>query len=853
MKEVKNKEIKKKKEKKKKRKHLFLREKVRNSETDVKFLKKLGWFIGDVWWFIRKFVKRTIALSFIFGLVICGVFITKIKDPIESYYRFAEETAKNSTSEDFNTYRTTYIYDSDGKVLVELNNSTKSFYLEYSDIPKNVVNAFIAVEDRTFWENPGVDIKGIIRVAKNFVVSSGEDVAGASTITQQLVRMKYLTNEVSLPRKIKEIFTSLKIGEKYTKSQIMEFYVNNCYFANGQYGIDAAAQYYFGVPSNDLTLSQTAYLCAIPNGPTYYNPRNDYTRALVRRDKILEDMLECTFISKEEYDNAIKEEIQIVEKKESVIHNYQTTFAIECAVETIMEHQGFEFKYKFDSQQEYLDYEKLYAEAYDIAKSSLYKDGYRIYTSLNSEVQTKMQTVLNNRINDGEINQETGIYALQSAMTVIDNKTGNIIAVIGGREQDITSGEYTFNRAYQAYRQPGSTMKPLAVYTPAFMKEYTPNSVLKEISVTEANKQGTDVSKLSGKNMKLSSAVINSKNGSAYYVFNDIGVNYGVSFLQEMEFARLCPNDYNLSTALGGLTYGTTTVEMASAYAAIANHGVYRGATCITSILNYKDKEIYKPISKKVYDPIASDTMVDVMKDVIKSGTAKSMKWSSSSKTEASGKTGTTNDLKDGWFCGSTPYYTISVWVGYDTPRTINEIYGKYSASLVWKDAMLELIKDLPEATFEKSMEYLSENDTNKEEFMPGRSDDEVLSPGYTVGDYRKDHTIGAKIDAIITLMNALDKSHKDFKAEADKLYSEGQALVQSIYGNTLKTQKRKDLNNAYAKLGLLANTQDSNESSNNNTTSNDSQNQDNNNSTEQTNTPDNIQNNNSNMNDTND
>ena len=835
--------MKEKKNKKRKKKHLFITQKLKNSKDNVKFAKKIGWVISDIWWVIRKFVKRTLGLSFIVCLIILGVFLNKIKGPIESYYNFAVETSSNSTADDFNTYRTTYVYDNKGNTLVELNNSAKSFYLEYNDIPDNVVNAFIAVEDRTFWENPGIDVKGIVRVTKNFVLSKGDDVAGASTITQQLVRMKYLTNEVSLPRKIKEIFTSLKIAERFTKSQIMEFYVNNCYFANGQYGIDAASQYYFGVPSKDLTLSQTAYLCAIPNGPAYYNPRNDYTRALVRRDKILADMLECTFISKEEYDNAIKEEIHIIEKKESVIHNYQTTFAIKCAVETIMEHQGFDFKYKFNNQQEYLDYEKLYAEAYDLAKSSLYKDGYKIYTSLDSDIQSSMQTVVNNRINDGEVNQETGIYALQSAMTVIDNKSGNIIAVIGGREQEVTAEEYTFNRAYQAYRQPGSTMKPLVVYTPAFMKEYTPNSVLKEISVTAANKPNTDVSKLSGSNMELSSAVINSKNGSAYYLFNDIGVEYGISFLHKMNFARVCPNDYSLSTALGGLTYGTTTVEMASAYATIANHGVYRGATCITSILDYKEKEIYKPVKTLVYDPISSDTMIDVMKDVIKSGTAKSMKWSSASKTEASGKTGTTNDLKDGWFCGSTPYYTVAVWVGYDTPKTVSEIYGKYSATLVWKDAMLQLIKDLPEAAFEKSAEYLAKHDTSNAEYMPGRSDDEVLSPGYTVGNYRTDHSIADKVDGIINLMNALDKNNEKFKSEADKLYNEGQALVQSIYGNTLKTQKRKDLNNAYAKLGLLSSTTNTNNSLE--STDNTQDNTSNNNTTEENNSEQNQSNDN--------
>jgi len=239
-----------------------------------------------------------------------------------------------------------YIYDSNGKVLAKLTGDEDSSYLKYDQIPQNAVNAFVAIEDRTFWENPGIDIKGIFRVAVNYFLTEGAEKHGASTITQQLARNRFLTREVSMERKIKEMLISLDLTKKYTKEQIMEFYINDISFANTYYGLQAAARGYFGKDADELSLSQTAYLCAIPNSPTYYNPYRHPENALTRRDKILEDMLSMGFITEKACKEAKAEEIT-VNRQRVPLHNYETTYAIDCAIRYLMRRDGFEFQYGF--------------------------------------------------------------------------------------------------------------------------------------------------------------------------------------------------------------------------------------------------------------------------------------------------------------------------------------------------------------------------------------------------------------------------------------------------------------------------------------------------------------------------
>lgn len=613
--------------------------------------------------------------------------------------REAKELVDSSTPETFRLAQTSYIYSDDGTQLAALAESEDATYLSYDDIPADVVNAFVAVEDRTFWNNSGVDLKGILRVCVNYVKSRGQVAEGASTITQQLARGTFLSNEKTLSRKIKEIFIARQLTKKYTKEQIMEFYCNSCCFANGIYGVEDASQKYFGKSVSDLSLSETAYLCAIPNRPEYYNPLKNSENAISRRDKILQDMYECGYITKDAGDAALAENITVAEvsDEEDTFYNYEVTYAINCAVRYLMKQDGFEFKSHFEDDADYDTYNAYYDEAYKQAKHKLYTGGYKVTTTMNLKAQKTLQKIFDKQLAfNTDVDPDTGIYQFQGGMTVIDNETGKVVAMIGGRSQDELQKTYSLNRGFQSFKQPGSSIKPLVIYTPALEEGYDANSTLTEIDVETAKKSTSEkISKMGGQKMSLRYAVEDSKNGCAYSLYNIITPKVGLSYIEDMNFSKIVQQDYTLSSGLGGLHYGTNTVEMANAYSTLENHGEYRQADCISSILDASGNEIYEePESKTVYTRSAADQMTDILEGVLNSsaGTARRLKWSSSSDVAAAAKTGTTNDNKVAWFCGYTPYYSIAVWVGYDYPKYVKDLWGNIYPAYIWKDAMLYMI-----------------------------------------------------------------------------------------------------------------------------------------------------------------
>ena len=645
----------------------------------------------------------------------------------------AEQLVEESTEEDFVTNSASTIYSDDGTELADLYEDTESTYLTFDEIPTDVLNAFVAVEDRTFWTNSGIDVKGIIRVLFTYVKSGGDTAQGASTITQQLAREAFLTSEKSLERKVKEIFIALELTKKYSKEQILEYYCNNCCFANGIYGIEDASETYLGKEASELTLSEAAYLCAIPNRPEYYDPFDDSTTALTRRDKILEDMYECEFITSAELAEALEQEIEVVEEEEEdEFYNYETTYAIDCATEYLMEYlYGFEFEYEFATDEEYEEYHESYDETYANAKHKLYTGGYEIYTTISIGIQDKLQEILNEQLSFSTQTQEDSeIYNLQGAITVIDNDTGKVIAAVGGREQEELEETYSLNRAYQITRQPGSSIKPILVYTPALMAGYTADSMLTEIDVDTAKTSTSEkISAMTGTRYTLRNAVEKSRNGCAYYLYNELTPSYGMEFLYALHFAALDPDDLTLSPSLGGFTHGTNTTEMANAYSTLANHGVYTEADCLASILDSDGNEIYEePESTQVYSEEAADQMVDILMGVITRGTASGLNWYSSTDTEAAGKTGTTNDYKDGWFCGMTPQYTVAVWVGNDDNTAVSNLTGSSYPASIWKACMLYLIDGQQTQYFDLtvSSKYTDASEEEEEEEEEETGDEEI-------------------------------------------------------------------------------------------------------------------------------
>ena len=391
--------------------------------------------------------------------------------------REAKNLVDSSTPDTFRLAQTSYIYSDDGTQLAALAESEDATYLSYEDIPADVVNAFVSVEDRTFWNNSGVDYKGILRVCVNYVKTKGQVAEGASTITQQLARGTFLSNEKTLSRKIKEIFIARQLTKKYTKEQIMEFYCNSCCFANGIYGVEDASQKYFGRSVSDLSLSETAYICAIPNRPEYYNPLKNSENAISRRNKILQDMYECDYITKDAGDAALAENITVAEvsNEEDTFYNYEATYAINCAIRYLMKQDGFEFKSHFEDDADYDTYNAYYDEMYKQAKHKLYTGGYKVTTTMNLKAQKNLQKIFDKELAfNTKVDESTGIYQFQGAMTVIDNETGKVVAMIGGRSQDELQQTYSLNRGFQSFKQPGSSIKPLVIYTPALEEAMMP-------------------------------------------------------------------------------------------------------------------------------------------------------------------------------------------------------------------------------------------------------------------------------------------------------------------------------------------------------------------------------------------
>lgn len=619
------------------------------------------------------FLKRMFIFFFLSGFIL-SVFVLawlyqKYEPVISSYYDNAVSTVGRSSPADFRTEQTSYIYDSRGNLISKLKKEKDVTYVKYDDIPVNVINAVVAIEDRRYWQHHGVDWRSTSKAAYNYLANGGDSSRGGSTITQQLVKNQYLSFEKSIERKAKEIFLALQMEKRYTKEQILEFYLNNINYGNGYYGIKSASDGYFGKPLDTLELEEIAFLCAIPNNPSLYDPFEHIENTTKRRNIILSEMFSQGYISEMEYLKASNSPIHF-KKRSKKVYNYETSYAIDCATRILMRWSGFKFRYDFKSQKDFERYRKSYEGAYQDARTALYSGGYKIYTSINSSYQKELQSIIDTELQQFR-EKDNGVYKMQGACTVIDNDTGKVVAIVGGRKQKFDR-ILTLNRAYQGYRQPGSTFKPLAVYTPAMEKGYLPETAVIDEKTEDgpANSNG----KYDGE-VTLRYAVEQSKNAVAWNVFDDIGAQFGLSFVQSMQFSKITPKDYFLSSALGGLTYGVTTVEMAGGYSTLANDGIFREPTCITKILSSNGDSIELGLeSCRIYSENSARNMTDILQGVAKNGTAKGLKIGDGMPVAC--KTGTTNGQTNGWFCAYTPYYSVACYVGCDTPESVDGLWG---------------------------------------------------------------------------------------------------------------------------------------------------------------------------------
>lgn len=631
----------------------------------------------------------TILLLLIFAAVLAGFIRYGI--PLIRMYSHAVSDVAASNDDTFRQWQTSIVYDIKGDEIKKLKGERDVYYLEYDEISDAAKLAIISVEDKNFTSHRGLDVVGLARSVVYLILNHGRITMGGSTITQQLARNIYLSFEKTYSRKINELFYAFALEQKYTKEDILEFYLNNVYFANGNYGIEAASQAYFQKSCKDLTISQTAFLCAIPNSPSRYDPYENAEATLGRRDRILTAMYNQGYLSKEQYEKSLAEEISIRPKKETTANDYAETYILKCATEALMTADGFNLQTQFDSEKEKKAYREEYDEWYSNYRQKLYTAGYRIYTSIDVDMQETMQESVSTKLGSSFIEKtDDGVFQVQGAAVCIDNSSGKVVAIVGGREQDQEG--YGLNRAYQSNRQPGSAIKPLVVFTPAFEEGYSPDSIVDDSRMTGSDTVRNAGDSYSG-SITLRRAVQKSSNVVTYRMYKEMGASSLLKYLEEMNFAGLDKKDYKYdTTCIGGFTNGTTPVEMASAYATLANNGTYRNPTCIVKITDARGNDVVSEAestkSKTIYSNQASRIMTNVLESCVTDYDATASGCRLDTDIPVACKTGTTSSYVDGWLCGYSPYYTTAVWVGKDVYESVDDLKGNTYPAYIWTDFM---------------------------------------------------------------------------------------------------------------------------------------------------------------------
>ena len=614
-------------------------------------------------------------------------------EQIQQLRKEAIRMVRESDEQTFIPSQMSVVYDTNGKLISFIKGEKESDYVEYEDIPADFITAMVSIEDKRYYQHDGIDFVAIIRSAKA-IIESGSLSQGGSTITMQLARNIYLDTGKRWERKIKEMFIAVELEKLYSKNKIIEYYLNNIYFANGYYGIQAACNGYFSCELDELSISQIAFLCAIPNSPSYYDPIVNYNNTITRRNRILLNMYEDGKISEAAYLSAMDEEIVLKPSQEakSQRNNYVDTYVYYCATRALMELQGFELKEYFSSEEEKKTYYEEYDALYADCQKQIYAEGYKIYTSIDLTKQETLQKSVNEVLREFTEVGENGAYQMQGAAVCVDNETGYVVAIVGGREQDL--GIYTLNRAYQSHRQPGSAIKPLIVYTPFFENGNTPDTIVMDQKIEGGPTAGYYYGEVT-----VRTAVEKSLNSAAWSIYSQITPEKGLQYLKNMHFSEIHANDYGLATSLGGFTRGASALEMAAAYATLENDGFYRQPTCIKKIVDAAENIVYMSTQEevKIYQETAARMMTDVLQTVMISGTGKDAALGG---MPSAGKTGTTDDYKDGWFVGYTRYYTTSVWVGYDMPKTVEGLQGATYPAQIWKNYMTMLHEGLAPMNF---------------------------------------------------------------------------------------------------------------------------------------------------------
>ncbi len=594
------------------------------------------------------------------------------------YFVATIDNEKNYSALNLNLSSIVYYQDEDGtfKEFEQIVGEENRIWADIEDMPKYLPAAFVAIEDERFYSHGGFDIPRTFKATINYIFKRDSSYGG-STINQQLIKNISGDKKRTPGRKIIEICRAIDLDNKLEKDEILELYVNTVYFSQGCHGVQTASNKYFGKDVSELTLAEAASIAGITQAPTTYDPILNPENNKRKQELVLKKMYELEFIDKETYEQAVNEKLNIQNNDLEGVssESYFTDQVINDLVPILME--------------------KL-SVSKAIALKMVYGGGLKIHSTVNPDVQNSIDKVYENPSEHIAYNSTNPI---QSAIVVIDPYTGGIAGMSGGLGP---KGKRVLNRSSQTYRQPGSAIKPLAVYSVGFNEKlFSPETMYLDQAITVKNGDGSNHT---FKNyydgykgpVTVRYAVQQSINTVAVSCLQQITVDKSFDYMKnKYKFSSLTEADKGLSPlALGGLTKGVSVLEMTAAYSTFANNGVYTTPHTILKVLDSEDNVIFEYIPKtsRAISKEAASTTIDVLKSVVTSGTGTAAALPNG--IPSGGKTGTTDDDNDRWFMHVSPYYTTGVWVGYDTPKTISG-YWQNPAITLFNASMKPVYKNL--------------------------------------------------------------------------------------------------------------------------------------------------------------
>ena len=549
------------------------------------------------------------------------------------------------------------IYDCKGRLITTVHAEQNRLPVKLADTPKDLQNAFIAAEDIRFYKHHGIDPIGIARAVVSNIRHRDATGQGGSTITQQLARNAFLTQEQTLKRKLLEAVLAVEIENKYTKAEILEMYMNQIYFGQGAYGVQTASHVYFGKDVKNLNLAQCAMLAGLPNSPNYYSPFHNLQAAKYRQGVVLDQMAKYGYISQEQADEAKAQDLGLVKPGSNQDNNKVASYFVNYVVQQVSD--------KYDS-------------------SAIYKEGLKIYTTLDLDMQKDAENAVNKDLPKGTKNAK-GITQPQGALLAIETKTGDVKAMVGGR------GEDQFNRATQMYRQPGSAFKPFT-YVTALEKGMSPNMMLDNSAVSFAGGWSPkNYGHTTGGPVTMTEALVKSMNIPTINLANKVGMSNVIKTAEKCGITSLVDSgkysDNNLSASIGGLSKGVSLWDMAQAYSVFANNGQLIKPRVILKIEdrngNILEDHTGESDAEQVLDANAVARLNVMLQQAVMRGTGRNAYFG----RPLAGKTGTTNGAHDAWFVGYTPNMVTAVWIGDDTSTNAGYTGGTIPAT-IFRDFM---------------------------------------------------------------------------------------------------------------------------------------------------------------------